>query len=203
MEIKFQGRHVSFNKELNVLDELALHFSEKLNKTGIKHVFLSGYVAILFGRNRTSEDIDVVCKTVPFETFKRFWDDIHENLECIITSDMRIAYNDYLKKGTAVQFAYRGKFIPNIEMKFATTDMHREALSHVFKVVVNGRNLLIPSLEQQIAYKLFMGSEKDIEDARFLFKLFDKNLDKQKLIVYLKALNVTLGRSKRYLGWSN
>jgi hypothetical protein len=201
MEIKFQGRHLSFDKELNTLDELALHFSEKLNKVGIKHVFLSGYVAILFGRNRTSEDIDVVCKTVPFNTFAKFWDDVHESLECIITSNVRIAYDNYLKKGTAVRFAHRGKFIPNIEMKFATTGMHKEALSHDIKVVVNGVKLSIPSFEQQIAYKLFMGSEKDIEDARFLFKLFEQNLDKQKLVVYLKTLNVSLELSKRYLGW--
>jgi len=201
MEIKSQGRHVSFNKELNVLDELALHFSEKLNNVGIKHVFLSGCVAILFGRNRTSEDIDVVCKIVSFNTFTKFWDDVHENLECIITSDMRIAYDDYLRKGTAVRFAYIGKFIPNIKMKFATTDMHKEALSSVLKVVVNGRNLYIPSLEQQIAFKLFIGSEKDVEDARFLFKLFYDNLKKRKLTEYIKALNISIEQSKLYLGW--
>jgi len=70
-------------------------------------------------------------------------------------------------------------------------------------VIVNGRNLFIPTLEQQIAYKLFMDSEKDIEDARFLFKLFEENLDKQNLIEFLKALDISMDQSKTYLGWSD
>ncbi len=201
MEMNFKGRVVSFNKELSVLDELAIYFSERLTAAGIRHVFLSGYIAILFGRNRTSEGIDVVCETVPFETFSKFWEDIHQNLECIITSNVQIAYEGYLRKGTAVRFAYKGKMIPNVKMKFEATEMHREALSGPLEVVVNGRHLCISPLEQQIAYKLFMGSEKDIEDARFLFKLFEEYLDKARLNLYLEALEVSLPMAKRYLGW--
>ena len=151
MEINFEGRRISFTKEFSKLDDLALHFSERLSAAGIRHVFLSGYVAILFGRNRTSEDIDVVCERVPFETFARFWEDIHRNLECIITSDMRTAYDDYLREGVAMRFAYKGKMIPNVEMKFASTAMHREALSAPLEVAVNDRQIPISPLEQQIA----------------------------------------------------
>ncbi len=202
MELSIKGRVIEFDKELSELDELALHFSERLTSLGIKHVFLSGYVAILFGRNRTSEDIDVVCEKVTLDKFKEFWVDIHRNLRCIITSDVNTAYNEYLIKGTAIRFAHPEEFIPNVEMKLVATKMHNTALSSALNVVVNGRNLPIPPLEQQIAYKLFMGSEKDIEDARFLFKLFDENVDKQELIEYLRALKVSIKRSKMYLGWS-
>lgn len=44
-------------------------------------------------------------------------------------------------------------------------------------VIIGERSLFISSLELQIAYKLFLGSEKDIEDARFLFRLFAENID--------------------------
>lgn len=203
MEMNIENKHITFSKELSKLDELALHFSEKLIAVGIEHVFLSGYVAILFGRNRSSEDIDVVCEKVPFETFAMFWDEIHKTLECINTSNVRTAYEDYLQQGVAVRFAYKGKMIPNVELKFLRTDMHKEALSGSYVVVVNKRHLPIPQLEQQISYKLFMGSEKDIEDARFLFKLFFEYLNKQNLIMFLKELRVPIPEAKRYLGWSD
>lgn len=202
VNIDFNGSRVSFTRELSKLDELALHFSERLSAANIKHVFLSGYVAILFGRNRTSEDVDVVCEEVPFETFAEFWEGIHQTLECIITTDVRSAYDKYLSEGLAVRFSRKGEFIPNVEMKFVSTEMHREALSGSLDAVVNGRHMPISPLEQQIAYKLFMGSEKDIEDARFLFKLFYENLDKSKLNMYIEALGVPTPEAKRYLGWS-
>jgi len=201
MEIDFEGRKVTFAKELSKLDEMALFFSERLSTAGIEHVFLSGYVSILFGRNRTSEDIDVVCKAVSFDTFAAFWDDIHETLECIITGDIKVGY-EYLAQKTALRFAYRGEFIPNVEMKFEYTEMHREAMVKSLDVDLNGRHIPIPSLEQQIAYKLFMNSEKDIEDARFLFRLFEEHLDKDMLCDYLEALEVPMEPTKRYLGWS-
>jgi hypothetical protein len=203
VEMNFEERQISFEKELSSLDELALHFSECLSHAGINHVFLSGYVSILFGRNRASEDIDVVCEKVPFETFNKLWDNVHRNLKCIITSDLHTAYNEYLLKGTAVRFAYPGEFIPNVEMKFEATKMHTNALSSPLNVIINGRSLPISPLEQQIAYKLFMGSEKDIEDARFLFKLFFENLDQILLNEFLETLNVSLTEAKRYLGWSD
>ena len=63
-----------------------------------------------------SEDVDVVCEGVPFEVFHKFWRSIHETLECIIISDARKAYDDYLNAGIAVRFAYKGEFIPNVKM---------------------------------------------------------------------------------------
>lgn len=202
MEIDFKGRRISFTRELSKMDELALDFSNRLSSAGIDHVFLSGYVAILFGRNRISEDIDVVCERVTFSVFESFWKEVHETLECIITSDAKKAYDHYLNAETAIRFARKGEFIPNVEMKFVSTDMHREALSGSLDVIVNERHIPISPLEQQIAYKLFMGSEKDIEDARFLFKLFYDHLETGKLSSYLDALEVPLEKARRYLGWT-
>jgi hypothetical protein len=41
------------------LDTLAIDFSRILSRLGIDHVFVAGYVAILAGRSRSTEDIDV------------------------------------------------------------------------------------------------------------------------------------------------
>jgi len=45
-------------------------------------------------------------------------------------------------------------------------------------------------LELQIAYKLLLGSVKDIEDARFLFKLFMEQIDKKELKAWLRELDI-------------
>lgn len=46
------------DREPNDLDELAILFSTLLDQVGIGHVFISGYVAILTGRARATEDIE-------------------------------------------------------------------------------------------------------------------------------------------------
>ncbi len=202
MEFEFRDRKITIDKELNSLDEMALDFSAVLTGAGIRHVFLSGYVAILFGRNRTSEDIDVICEKCDYDTFLGVWKDIHQKYECIITSDPEEAYGEYLENRTAVRFARKGEFIPNVEMSFASTGLHERALRNRLTVVLNGRELPISPLEQQIAYKTYMGSEKDIEDARFLFKLFESDLDLGLLEEYLTSLEVDMNRARTLLGWS-
>lgn len=201
MKFTFESNKIHFSKEINSLDEMAIYFSKRLSAQGIKHVFLSGYVAILFGRNRASEDIDVITEPVSFDTFNRFWDDIYRNMECIITSDVHTAFEEYLIKDTAVRFAKKGDIMPNVEMKFAKTLMHRKAIASPVEVFVNRHRIPISPLEQQIAYKLYMGSEKDIEDARFLFKLFDEHLVWNRIVANLKTLKVPLNDAKRDLGW--
>lgn len=201
MEIEFQNGSLVFTRELSSLDRMAIYFSEKLTQAGIEHTFVSGYVAILFGRNRSSEDIDVICRPVSEETFMSFWNSLGE-MECIITDSMDDAYMNYLEAGLAVRFSYRGEIIPNIEMKFASNSIHREVLEKRITVVVNGKLVPISPFELQIAYKLFLGSQKDIEDARFLFDLFSGELDLELLEQYMRSLNLNEKEAKKYIGWS-
>lgn len=202
MKIEFEGRTISFDKEDNKLDELAFSFSSILSELDIAHVFVSGYVVILFGRNRTSEDIDLICEEISYDDFRQLWVAIDDEFECIITSDLDDAYHGYLNDKMPLRFAREGEIIPNIEMKFERTGMHRKALEESVDVHVNDEHIPISPLEQQIAYKLFMASEKDLEDARFLFKLFEEHLDSGKLLKYIDELEIPLDEAKYYLGWS-
>jgi len=68
------------------------------------------------------------------------------------------------------------------------------------KVRVNGKTVYISPLELQIAYKMFLGSLKDMEDAKFLFELFEDRLDKKALLNFLKALKVKNRNVKEWLG---
>lgn len=59
MEIDISDQEIILNKELNDLDNLALDFIKILDGKAVKYVLVSGYIAILFGRSRSSEDIDM------------------------------------------------------------------------------------------------------------------------------------------------
>ena len=57
-------------------------------------------------------------------------------------------------------------------------------------VVFNSIKLYVSPIELQIAYKLLLGSEKDIEDARHLYKLLEEYLDKQVLARFNRQFKV-------------
>ncbi len=56
-------------------------------------------------------------------------------------------------------------------------------------------SVFISPLELQIAYKLYLGSDKDYEDARYLYKLLLQHIDTKKLKHFISILGV--GREAR------
>ena len=95
----------------------------------------------------------------------------------MITSDPNNAYENYLLKDTSIRFAKKETFIPNMEFKFPKFDIDKWTLKERKTVLINKYEIYISPLEIQIPYKLFLGSEKDIEDAKFLYNLFKDNMD--------------------------
>lgn len=190
MEFEFKNNEILFERELSYLDKFVIKFVEMLDKNKINYVVVSGYVAILFGRSRETEDVDILIKKMSFEKFNELWGSLGKDFECLNISSSKEAYEEFLLKKTAIRFAYHGQFIPNIEIKFPKKKFEEETLEN--KLVVKGRNysLNISNLEKQVAFKLFLGSEKDLEDARHLWNIFKENLDKSTIIDKAKELNV-------------
>jgi hypothetical protein len=201
MEIEFVERKLSFEKELTIYDELALKFSNILNQNGIEYIFVSGYVAILFGRSRTSEDIDLLVKRISYEKFRELWIILESDFYCHNTSNPKTAYNDYLENKLALRFSIKDTVIPNVEFKWIYTQQQRRVFDNSLEVILNNNTMKIGSLETQIAYKLYLGTEKDIEDARYLFELFRERLDIPLLEMELNDLSVEEERYKNDLGW--
>ncbi len=177
MKIDVIGKKIEFKKEQNKLDRFVIEFTSLLNKLQIKHVIVSGYVAILFGRSRTSEDVDIIAEKIDSETFTRVWNTISDGFYCINTKNVKEAYDDYLCNGISLRFAKKNTFIPNIEFKFPKTDLDDWTIKERIQVILNSHYFSISPLELQISFKLHLGSEKDIEDAKFLYELFKETLD--------------------------
>lgn len=190
MEISFLDDRIEFEKELNSLDNFVMEFTRILDKMNIRYVLISGYVAILFGRSRSSEDIDIIVEALDFEGFSKLWQEVQKNLECIITDSVKDAYNEYLTTGHSIRFARKGTFMPNIEMKFPKSELDSWTIKERKVVVLNRYKMFISPMELQVAYKLFLGSEKDIEDAKHLYKIFKEHMDKRLLYAFNRKLRV-------------
>ncbi|MCX9083876.1 MAG: hypothetical protein OIN87_03640 [Candidatus Methanoperedens sp.] len=200
MELEFKKDKIIFDRELSLLDRFVINFTDHLDNNNIKYVIISGYVAILFGRSRMSEDVDIFIENISFEKFLKFWSEIEPTYECLNTGNSYEAYDDYLRNHQAIRLSTKGSFIPNIELKFVKNDLDRYSLENRKRIELTDKSLYISPFELQIPYKLFLGSEKDIEDARFLFKLFKDNLNIVLLKMFLSRLKVPDDQVKRYLG---
>lgn len=177
MDFKYNKDFIEIkNKNLSKLDKFVKTFIRILEKH-LKYVIMSGYVAILFGRNRSSEDVDIFIEKTDYDNFKKFWDEVYKKFECINAQDPKEAYYDYLSDGIAIRFSRKNEFIPNFEIKFPKIELDSWTLSERKRVIVNNYGLFVSPLELEIPYKLFLGSDKDIEDAKFLYALFKKHLD--------------------------
>ena len=60
---------IKIDRELSDLDNFTLDFVKTLEKHA-NYVLVSGYVSILLGRARVSEDVDVIIQKIDFSTFQ-------------------------------------------------------------------------------------------------------------------------------------
>jgi hypothetical protein len=72
MDMEYTDRVLKFEKELSELDRLVIDFVRVLDKSGTSYVIVSGYIAILLGRSRTTEDVDLFIVPSSKEEFLGF-----------------------------------------------------------------------------------------------------------------------------------
>ena len=100
----------------------------------------------------------------------------------------------YLKDNIAIRFAVKGQTIPNLEVKFPKTRLDLDAFADFIEVETEEGIIKISSLEKQIAFKkYYLGSDKDLEDARHLEEFFKEHLDKEKIKKYKELIREEYG----------
>ncbi len=193
MEIKYTKKRIEFEKNLNSLDNFVIRFTSILNKLSIKYVIVSGYVSILFGRNRTSEDVDLIIEKINLDKFRALWVELYREFECLNTDNPKTAYNEYLLNETSVRFSKKGMYLPNMEVKFPNSEdnpLDIVSLKERKEVLLNNNKLFISPLELQMAFKFFLGSEKDIEDALYLYEMFKNQINLALLYEFSRKLKI-------------
>lgn len=191
MDFVFKKKEIVFDRILSDLDKIVLEFVTILKKEKIDYVIISGYIAILFGRSRNTEDVDLFVKKMTLNRFEKLWKTIEKNgFECLNVSDPKEAYKEYLLNKTSIRFARKGEWLPNFEIKFPTEDLSKYSLENKIKVILNEKTINTSKLELQIAYKLFLGSDKDFEDAKHLWNIFKNKLNKPLFNKFVTKLRV-------------
>jgi len=179
---------IKLNKIINELDKFVLDFTRILEKYA-NYVIISGYISILFGRARSTEDIDVFIKKIDKEKFYLLYSDLKKNDYWCLNAESPDDVYEYLKEGLAVRFAKKSETIPNIEVKFINKKLDADLIKESVTVITKEGSLKISSIERQIAFKkYYLKSDKDIEDAKHLEEIFKNKIDLNKIKKYKKMI---------------
>lgn len=182
--MRFGKGLIEIDRELSDLDVFAMDFIRILRKHS-KYVIVSGYVSILLGRSRSSEDIDIIIPAMDFPEFALLFRDMYSNGFYCLNSDKEKEAYSYARDKIAIRFAKKDDVIPNIELKFSKNKADEISLKETLKVRLGKEDIVISSLEMQVAFKEnVLGSQKDIEDAMHIRNVAGNNLKKELIEKY-------------------
>ena len=181
MEYDRTKREIKLSRRLSNLDKLVLEFVNILKKH-VRYVIISGYISILLGRARATEDVDLFIEKINKEKFAVLYVDLDKAGFWCLNAEKADEVFSYLEDGLAVRFARKGKSIPNFEIKFPKNKVDEGTFDDLIKVELGDKEIIISSLERQIAFKrYFLKSDKDIEDALHIEEIFKQDLDNEKI----------------------
>jgi len=181
MKYDKEKREIVVDRKLNELDKLVLDFIKILEKY-VDYVIISGYVSILLGRSRATEDVDLFIRRISKERFSQFYTELKEKGFWCLNAETDEEVFSYLEDGLAVRFALDEKSIPNFEVKFSKREIDEETFIDFIMVILPQGRLKISSLERQIAFKrYYLKSDKDIEDATHIEECFKDEIDYNKV----------------------
>lgn len=186
---------LTVSRELSELDKDVLKFTQILDDCSVDYVIVSGYVAILTGRSRSTEDIDVILESLSKTETEKLVTELKDRGYWGMAMPLDEMYS-MLNEGNRIRIAEDGEMYPNFETWFVSNDVEREALSNPLTVTFDEGQIEISPLELQIAYKLRLAqaadslSGKDFEDALHLYLTFEERFNTEQLETYVKELGV-------------
>lgn len=187
--IELRNGTLVVEREPNQLDGLAIEFSRILDRFEIEHVYIAGYVSILAGRARSTEDVDVLIEEIGEETADELATTLDEEGFWGPAMPLTSMY-EMLDNGDNIWVAPTDQVTPHLEVKFARDEFDRASLENAITARIGGEAIPIGPLELQIAYKLYLGAQKDVEDAVHLYTLFEESLSVPRLEEWVTRLDV-------------
>jgi hypothetical protein len=179
---------IKLDKIPTLLDEFVIDFTKILQKHA-KYVIVSGYVSILFGRSRATEDIDIIVEKMSKNRFYDFYSDLQKNGYWCVNIENKDEILRMLLDNLAVRFAKKPNIIPNVEFKFVKNSLEENVIKTSLDVIMSSGRIKISNIELQIAYKeKVLKSDKDLEDAKHLEMVFKDRMNNKLLEKYRKML---------------
>lgn len=187
--IDFTDGRLVVEREPNELDELAIEFTSLLDDLDIQHVYVAGYLAILTGRSRATEDIDVLIERLDERRVLELVDHLEDEGMWGPAMPLDDTYA-MLSEGDNIWVAPDGQVIPHVEAKFVRDEADRASLTNAITARIGDGELPVGPLELQIPYKLYLGAQKDVEDAAHLYALFEGELRESEIERWAGKLEV-------------
>lgn len=187
--IELRNGTLVVEREPNQLDELAIGFSDILGQFDIEHVYIAGYVSILAGRARSTEDVDVLIERIDEATADELAATLDERGFWGPAMPLTSMY-EMLNNGDNIWVAPEDQITPHLEVKFTRDEFDRASLQNAITARIRNKAVPIGPLELQIAYKLHLSAQKDIEDAVHLYTLFEQSLSVPRLEEWVTRLDV-------------
>jgi hypothetical protein len=177
-------------KNRNILDKFVIDFTTVLNKY-TKYAVVSGFLAISSGRVRGTEDIDLIVEEMSEQSFCLFLKEIYKKgFSCVQGDDSKLIWDLYLKDKSTIRFVRKNTLIPDMEFKFPKTNADRIALTTRRIIPLTGLPIYFGSVESTIAFKEhLLKSQKDIEDANHLRKVYYKKIKEEEINRIKKLIN--------------
>lgn len=186
---------LTISRELSELDKDVLEFTQVLDDCNVEYVIVSGYIAILTGRSRSTEDIDVILESLTESEIEELVSELKRRGYWGMSMPLDQMYS-MLSQGDRLRIAEEDEIYPNFETWFVSKDVEREALSNSLTVMFDEGQINISPLELQIAYKLRLAqgagslTGKDFEDALHLYLTFEERFNREQLETYVEAFGV-------------
>lgn len=187
--IELRGNELLVARAPSELDELAIEFSAILEELDVEHVYVAGYVAILAGRPRATQDIDVLLEPCEENTIEQIVDELDAAGFWGPAMPLEDAYQ-MLSNGDNVWVAREGEMAPHLELKFVDDEFDRASLENAITARIGDAEIPVGPLELQIAYKLYLEARKDFEDAVHLYTMFEESLSTEELEAWVEKLQV-------------
>lgn len=189
----FEDGALVIEKEQSTLDERTFEFLAVLDAVDVDYVVVSGYVLLLTGRNRMTEDIDVILARSSRSVLQALADRL-EDAGYVATPPPIERLPSFIQ-ASHVDVSKEGRRVPSFDLSLADTQLERSAIADPLTVRFAGRDIPVAPLEQQIAYKLYMAGDPrewkgtDYEDALHLYRVFEERLNIAELERYVEALD--------------
>lgn len=189
----FEDGVLVIDRELSEFDRRAFAFFDLLDEVGIDYLVVSGYLLLLTGRQRMTEDVDLI---LSLQTSDRL-DELVTRLgeEGYVANPPPLdRLPEFIEEGHVGVHA-KGARVPTFDLSLGDTQIERDAFADSLSVEVSGQTLHVTPFEQQIAYKLSMlhdpsdHTAMDFLDALHLYRLFEDQLDMDSLRNYVHRLN--------------
>lgn len=193
--MKLSNDTLRISRSLSELDKAVLEFTNVLDSCDVAHVIVNGYVAILTGRSRSTEDVDIILEELSETATERLVTELTERGYWGMAMPLDEMYS-MLSEGSRIRIAEEGKLYPNFETWFVSNDVERAALSNPLTVAFDDSQFAISPLELQIVYKLRLAqaagslSGTDFEDALHLHLTFEERLNREQLEAYVTEIGV-------------